>query len=284
MIALMLDGFPRSRAGGGPVRVPVLMYHGIIDEPEKGHPYYQVHTAPRAFERQMQYLAQHGYHVLSLGLVSKILREKKNPPTRSVVITFDDGFDDFRQNAFPVLQRHRFPATVFLITGVMSGGLSSPLGRKHLSWDAVRELMEEGIEFGSHTVSHPRLIDCDPDAVRREIVASKEHIEAATGRSVDLFSYPFAFPEHSKEFVRMLEHTLEEAGYAAGVTTRIGRASHRDRPYLLPRLPVNSHDDDLLFRAKLHGAYDCIGWPQRAGKKLRISDLGSRIRHRSSLP
>ncbi|MCD4812025.1 polysaccharide deacetylase family protein [bacterium] len=94
---------------------------------------------------------------------------KPNKPQRYAVLTFDDGFRDFYTYAYPILKKYSFTATVFLPTGFIGNGQSIFNGKEHLRWDEVREIRFNGIEFGSHTVSHPKLRNLKRKNVENEL-------------------------------------------------------------------------------------------------------------------
>jgi peptidoglycan/xylan/chitin deacetylase (PgdA/CDA1 family) len=125
-----------------------------------------------------------------------------------------------------------------------------------------------GIEFGSHTVTHPKLKELGPAAVEEELRRSKETIEDKLGAEAASFSYPFAFPETMRPFVAAIKDTLLQCGYKIGVSTAIGAATAADDRFFLPRLPVNLSDDLRLFRAKLEGGYDWLYNLQRLKKSF----------------
>jgi len=135
----------------------------------------------------------------------------------------------------------------------------------------VQELARHGVTFGSHTVSHPRLVELDRDRIYSELEQSKKRIEDELQQPVTSFSYPFAFPEEQRTFVEMLRELLLRAGYEQAVTTRIGFAGKEDDPLLLKRLPVNVHDDVRLLEAKLQGAYNWVHLLQKACKHMKSS-------------
>jgi peptidoglycan/xylan/chitin deacetylase (PgdA/CDA1 family) len=137
-----------------------------------------------------------------------------------------------------------------------------------MSWGQVRELRAAGIEFGSHTVTHPQLKFLDEAAVEDEVRTSKEVIQQELGCKVTSFAYPYAFPETDRAFTHRLASTLEGAGYENGVSTIIGTADRKGDRYFMKRLPVNSCDSPSLFRAKLKGAYDWLHAVQYAWKVL----------------
>ena len=291
-------------------RIPILMYHSLSDDTENGiHPYYRINTSPKIFAEQMKFLHDNNYKVISLSeamhniesqtvnresqgvsgkthttathnnLLTHSLIKSTNPSNTTnsinlsnpVVLTFDDGYHDFLEKAFPILEKYEFTATIFLPTGFISDGGLSFKGKRCLHWREVRELAASGVQFGSHTISHPNLRDLHLDQVEREIWESKEILENRIGTRVDSFSYPYAFPEEDPRFKRRIRTSLAKAGYTIGVTTIIGTATQGNDRLFLKRIPVNSVDDPAFFRAKLDGGYDWIRGLQYGLKILKWS-------------
>ena len=277
--------------------VPVLMYHSISDEPEPDlSPYYKVNTTPSVFRRQMEFLARHNYQTISLADLLSLLRNpslsphspcegtsvRASVPRRPVVLTFDDGFRDFYDGAFPVLQEYGFSATMFLPTAFIRGSGAGSLSAQHmpfrrvpasgfLSWLEVRELHKHGIEFGSHTVNHAKLVELEWPEIKSELSNSKSEIENRLGEGISTFCYPFAFPQANRPFCLAFERLLQETGYSCCATTALGRVRTGANPFRLKRLPANSLDDSGLFGAKLEGAYDWMAVLQSAAKRLKNS-------------
>lgn len=246
--------------------VPILMYHSISDNLlGKSHPYYQINTSPDVFANQMRWLRNDGYRTMDLTEAYSAL-ENHNDVSKTVVVTFDDGYRDFYTDGFAVMKQCGFTATIFLATDRIQDKSVRIDGIDYLTWSEVRELHAGGIKFGSHTVTHPDLRSLGPEQIDHELGYSKEVIEQKLGVPVESFAYPFAFPEEDKEFVRFLEDLLENQGFENGVSTIIGRARLGNNRFFLPRLPVNSWDDAEFFRAKLEGGYDWLHWPQKMKK------------------
>lgn len=288
------------------IRIPILMYHSISNDNEsKVHPYYQINTSPDVFARHMKYLQENNYKVIGLEQAAKMLKSpdtkfpyhrinhgnrqtqviqetlitqqtmapnKLGEPT-FVVITFDDGYRNFYTEAFPILQKYGYKATVFLPTAFIDNPKNKLKGKEHLNWNEVTELSKKGINFGSHTVTHPQLKLLKKEDIEFEIRQSKEVIEDNTEKPVESFSYPFAFPEEDKKFTKHLKATLQKYGYKYGVSTRIGTTSKKDDIYFMKRIPVNSCDDLLLFKAKLDGAYDWLYHLQYIYKQTKALNL-----------
>ncbi len=255
------------------IHIPILMYHSISREAERSvHPYYRVVTTPEVFSQHMSLLGEEGYEVIGLETALKLLDSSDGSrqvmQVKPVVITFDDGFLDFYANAFPILARYGFTATVFLPSSFI-GCNGTSLGKAFLSWTHVRELIRAGFTFGSHSVSHGDLSVRPHSDVERELRRSKETIEDRSGRPVFAFSYPYAFPEHRKEFLSFLRNALRDCGYSTAVTTSIGTVHEGNDHFFLRRIPVNDADDPALFRAKIAGGYDWMHGMQYAVKSTR---------------
>lgn len=267
VVAPLSGVLPSSR---GPA-VPILMYHSIADDTDDTvHPYFRTVTTPASFARQIAFLQQDGYDAVTLSEATRMLQDPadtKASRTKKVVLTFDDGFRDFYTAAYPILERAGFSATVFLASDYI--GKRFLTGRDCLSSLQVNELSKKGIEFGSHSVSHRRLVDLPPEELVEEVTGSKQAIQDITGKEVTLFSYPYRFPEEDLAFTRALGALLDESGYRAGVTTAIGRSRSKDDRRFLPRLPMNNCDDTRLLRAKLDGHYDWLRTGQLMRKKSR---------------
>lgn len=271
LVTLYLSSpFCRLLAPHSQLSVPILMYHSISESTvDRRHPYFSTTTSPRVFADQVNYLSENGYRGVTLNEAVQYLEGGKQDGQRRVVITFDDGFRDFYVSAFPVLQRHRFTATVFLPTQYVADRRRSFKSWDCMTWSEVQEMCDAGISFGSHTVSHGQLRALSDSEIVRELRESRETIENMLGRAVDSFSYPFAFPEADHAFKERLKTMLAEQGYRTGVTTIIGSAYGRNDRLFLPRLPVNSWDDLPLFCAKLAGAYDWMHFLQWMNKMVK---------------
>jgi peptidoglycan/xylan/chitin deacetylase (PgdA/CDA1 family) len=248
--------------------VPILMYHSISENLfGKSHPYYQINTSPRVFAQQMRWLRNNGYRTMDLTEAYAALASGKDV-SKTVVITFDDGYRDFYTHGMAVMQQCDFTATIFLATDRIQDKSVQIEGVDYLTWRDVRELDAGGIRFGSHTVTHPDLRSLGPEQLDYELGYSKEVIEQKLGRPATSFAYPFAFPEEDKGFTRFLVDVLENHGFENGVSTIIGRAKLSDNRFFLPRLPVNSWDDPEFLCAKVEGGYDWFHWPQWMNKYI----------------
>ncbi len=231
-------------------RISIMMYHQVGRFPRP-----DAHRASFCrvdrFRLQMAYLKGMGYRVLGLEEVLDHLASGRPLPRRSVALTFDDGYRNFAEQAAPVLRRHGFPATVFLVADLIGkrtrwlereGRTAYPL----MDLDTLKGLRGTGVTFGSHTLTHPFLSELGPAAKRREIVESRRRLEELLEEPVRFFCYP------DGDFDAEAVAIAREAGYAGALTCIRGSAVPGDDPFLLPRKAVSYGDSLAGFVWKLH--------------------------------
>lgn len=192
----------------------ILTYHSI------GESSSPIATVAAEFQRQIEALVNSDIRIVPLA---ELLASTE--PT--VALTFDDGYLDFYEQAWPILQRHKLPASVFLITSTLDGGNHE--GRRCLNWSHVEELRSTGITFGAHTATHPNLAHVDEQRGEQEILDSKRAIEDRFGEAVTEFCYPFGVSTGPlRAFVR--EH------FEIGCSTQLDFLSHSSSREHLERL------------------------------------------------
>jgi peptidoglycan/xylan/chitin deacetylase (PgdA/CDA1 family) len=225
-------------------RISILMYHQVGDfAPMKAHR--ANYCDRRQFAGQMGFLARLGYRVLSLDEALRCLRDEASTPPKSVVLTFDDAYDNFSDHALPVLQRHGFTATVYAISGWLGRQMDwadkDPRRTKPTLMNAnrLRAMRAAGITIGSHTANHVKLAETDPQTKRRELRDSRAALEDVLGEPVHHLCYPFG------SFDLDAVHAAAEAGYRTATTCLRGPAEPTDHPLVLPRKAI-SYGDNLL--------------------------------------
>jgi peptidoglycan/xylan/chitin deacetylase (PgdA/CDA1 family) len=226
--------------GAFPGRPPwTLMYHSVDSDEQDP---YLLTVSPARFARQMEWLRHHGMRGVAMG---ELLRARAAGRSAGLVgLTFDDGYADFPREVVPVLRRHGFTATAYVVAGRMGG---------HNAWDAdaprkplvtiaqVRAMAEAGMEIGSHSLSHRRMPGLPPEELALETRRSKELLESVVEGPVTGFCYPYgAVDDAAMDAVR-------EAGYGYGVG--ICHASGASR-WALPRCYVGERDGGLRLTAK----------------------------------
>ena len=220
--------------------VPVLMYHSVAPSVEPGG---LLTVSVDSFERQMRFLREHRTPVTLEAAAASILAKSRT--MGAVAVTFDDGYEDNYLYAFPILQKYRIPATVFLIT--------SWVGEKgYLTWEEVRRMRDSGlVSFGSHTVNHEPLTKLPPEESGREIVQSKKLLEEKLGGTVRTFCYPLG---NMNAAVRA---QVIDAGYALAVGTNPGKRWPDNDVFAIKRLRISENARSLLvFGMETSGYYN----------------------------
>lgn len=201
---------------------------------------------PQQLDAQLDYLAQAGFVTVSLHEMTEALQGHGSLPAHPIVLTFDDGFEDAYKTALPLLKKRGQKATFFIVSGFTGADAAhrvhDPISHKgYLVWHEVRALHEEGMEIGSHTVSHGKLTGLKLPALRRELRLSKLALEKGVGAPIDFFAYPFT-SQHSS--IRTEVHL---AGYRGAVVGARGG----DDPFELQRITMHSRMTVQDLRALL---------------------------------
>ncbi len=225
----------------------ILAYHRVAESGSEALAPYRV--TPAAFEEQLRYLRDHGFTGITLDDWSLHVVHGASIPKGSVLITFDDGYRDFKDNAWPLLERYGFSASVFLVADKIGGandwdeeyGETVPL----LDWRELRELQAAGVSFGSHTASHAWLPDLSWRRAVRELSRSKRALELGLGAPVSALAYPWG------AFNKPVQFLAGACGYEFGLSTAEGTATTGHSLLALPRLDVAGSDTLEDFAAKL---------------------------------
>jgi peptidoglycan/xylan/chitin deacetylase (PgdA/CDA1 family) len=203
------------------VKIPVLMYHSINPKSTNSNI-----TTPEEFEKQMKWLKDNNFTTLSLDEVYSMITTGKNVPERPIALTFDDGYEDSYQNAYPILKKYDFKATVFLITDAV--GQPGVLNEQE-----IREMYSNNIDFQSHTATHHELDKLTYQQQLNELTRSKDAISRLLNKNVDSICYPVG------KFNDDTITTAKSAGYKMGFTTKHGHAKQSDGLYTLTRVRMS---------------------------------------------
>jgi peptidoglycan/xylan/chitin deacetylase (PgdA/CDA1 family) len=250
-------------------RVVVLCYHSV-------HPAKSFAIAPDRFEAQLEWVREHCDLIRFQDVFEALCSEHAGRP--AVAITFDDGYADNYEYAFPLLRRYGAPATFFLIAGLMERDPAvaarikvlqgaSDEDVRPLDWGHVREMRDAGMEFGAHTYGHPNLARLDRARAASELARSKDIVEQRTGRAVASMAYPFGTPKRS--FTAETVRLAADAGYRYAATTTFRAVRPTDSRLAIPRVaPLG--DGPQSVRDMVSGAWDFLGvWQERAPRVIQ---------------
>lgn len=240
-------------------KVAVLMYHSVGDNSL----FFTV--KPKDFAWQMAYLRKKKYQVIDLARLVGWLAEGKPLPDKIAVLTFDDGYEDNYFQAFPILRKHNFPATIFLTTGflgqTMNNFQNKPL--KLLSWPQIKEMHHSGlIDFEPHTISHQPLTDLPLAKAGQEILLSKDEVEKTLQKKCSLFSYP------KGKYNEAIKKVLQQSGFLGATSENEGLIKQGADLLELKRNSIDSTTNHWEFRGSLSLASDWFNYFYRLKQKI----------------
>ena len=222
--------------------VPVLMYHEIATATDTAS---RLAVPPGLFAAQLRYLHDQGFTTLTAGVAAAALAGGSHRlPTRSIVLTFDDGFADFHREALPVLLQYGFTATLFVTTGWVQDACRFSADQRPgrmLTWSQIAEIASAGVEIGAHSQRHLQLDQLPGRRLRPELRDSRAQLEDRLGRQVPGMAYPFGYSD------ARVRQAVREAGhqYAYAVGNVIARTGAD--PFALPRLTIRRSTSPAAF-------------------------------------
>jgi peptidoglycan/xylan/chitin deacetylase (PgdA/CDA1 family) len=233
----------RSEAAEGPTAT-VLTYH-IVEAPAAP----RMHIDRETFRQQLQYLEMTGYNVVPLRHVYEyVVGKRPSLPKNAVVITIDDGWRSTYTEAFPELQKRKFPFTVFIYPNII-GKTSNAL-----TWTQIREMSNAGVDIQSHALTHPFLTKRKHRAMtdeqyanwlHKELAESKRILEKEAGKKVQFIAYPYG------DYDDRVAEAAGRAGYTAALTCDFGRVKKGSDPLKMKRFVIDDKMDFAAFRQYL---------------------------------
>jgi peptidoglycan/xylan/chitin deacetylase (PgdA/CDA1 family) len=206
-------------------RIPIVMYHYVeyVDR-TKDQTRADLSTAPSTLEKQIFSLKMANYNFLFVRQIPDIVSQKNSVPPRPVVLTFDDGYEDFYFNVMPILKKFQAKATLYVIVDF--------IGRPgYLDLAELKEIRDSGlVEVASHTLNHTYLKGIKIELAKKEIIESKTKLESLLGISVPSFAYPWG--AFSKETLQI----VKTAGYTNAVSVIPGVNQSQENEFYLFRI------------------------------------------------
>jgi peptidoglycan/xylan/chitin deacetylase (PgdA/CDA1 family) len=217
------------------------MYHYISEPPPDADNYrLDLSLTPQDFADHMAYLDDAGYAAIDLYHLLDALTWGRPLPEKPIILTFDDGYRDNYENAFPVLQRHGFTATFFILTEPIDQG-----SERYMTWPQVEEMATAGMDFEPHSKTHPDLRGKPHDFLVWEILGSAQTVAAHIGRSPRFFAFPSGW--YDEELISF----LKEIEFWGAVTTWYGWDHTWEERFQLQRIRINGGDTALVLAEKL---------------------------------
>lgn len=231
---------PQTIPVGRQVKVPILLYHYIGNNPDpKDKARDNLSVLPADFDEQMGYLAKNGYNPISLDTMIAGLYGHSTLPPKPIIITFDDGYIDLYFNAFPILRKYGFHAVAFIPTGL--------IGTKYYaSWGQLQELESSGLfSFEAHSVSHANLPSLSEDQLIYEVTESKKNLQSKFGVPVNFIAYPYGTSNGA------VVEAVKKAGYVGALGTWYSTIQSEGEVFNMPRVKVDGGEDMTTFASRL---------------------------------
>jgi peptidoglycan/xylan/chitin deacetylase (PgdA/CDA1 family) len=212
------------------LRVPILTYHKIREYKDTDTIKTKAFiTTPEEFEKQMKYLHDHGYNVITFTDLLKGFNGLALPK-KPVILTFDDGYANQYVNALSILEKYHLVGTFFIFTNAISSY------HDYMTWDEIKDLHQRGMSIGAHTKSHPKLTKIKTEKeLEDEIVGGKQILEEKLGIPIEYFAYPYGLNNY------ITIDVVKKAGFLLAVGIKKGDDQELHDIYKLERDNMNSN-------------------------------------------
>ncbi len=219
------------------VRVPVLLYHYVSDNPNKEDRARDgLSTPPDTFKAQLATLKAAGYSTITFDELAAFFDGTSTLPSKPVILTFDDGYSDFYFNAYPILAASGMKGIAFISTGLIGGDA-------YMTWSQVEEIARSpAVVVGAHSVHHYVLTKSSSEVLKSELEVSKQKLEQHAGYPVNWVAYPYG------TFDDRVVSAARSAGYVGAVTTLPGSSQYKSRLYHIPRFRAGRRVGEDLLR------------------------------------
>jgi peptidoglycan/xylan/chitin deacetylase (PgdA/CDA1 family) len=224
------------------------MYHSVTEVPTASTRALSV--TPATFAAQLNYLRRQGFTGLTFGELCTRRRTGQPLPPRPIVLTFDDGYADFVDDALPLMLERGYPATVFVTTGWLRDAGSIATGTppdRMMSWAQLSELAAAGVELGAHSHSHAQLDQLSLPRLHAELTGSKHMLEDHLGQSIESLAYPYGYS------TKRVREASREVGYLQAAYVGNAMAPPACDPFRVPRLTIRRSTSSKAFAGTANG-------------------------------
>ncbi len=233
LVLEFLLGCSAVTTAGATQRVPILLYHHLQDLPDTASPILRRWTlSPKALDSQVRGLTERGFHAITMAQLVAHLKHQQPLPSKPIVLTFDDGWRDHYEVAFPILRKYNSTGTFFIITD--SVGHSA-----YMNWGQIRKMAAAGMDIEAHSVTHPKLTEISKEEAFNEILRSKQDLENHLHQPITVFAYPFGV--YNDRVIDLVKRAGFD-GAAAVNGMNVGYIYRADESYTLFRKVVMSYE------------------------------------------
>lgn len=251
--------------------IPVIMYHRVIDGRDEERGVHSNYTLKKDFEEQLKYLTENGFETVTFkDLAENRYKDRFDRGKKQIILTFDDGYEDNYRVAFPLLKKYNCRGVIYLMGEVTYNrwdveNSEKPEKKFRLMTDGEIDEMEKSglIEFGAHTLTHPRLSELSDDEIRYEIGESKIRLERKLGCEIISFAYPYG------DFDERVKKIVSEFGFQFVTATDRGSVCFSDDLMEIRRIGMFASNTLFNYRRKTAGNYNFIKLRRENRKKRR---------------
>jgi peptidoglycan/xylan/chitin deacetylase (PgdA/CDA1 family) len=228
----------------------ILMYHNVSEDKADGL------TIPAwKLDQQLSFVRDQGYTVISFGELSSLIKAGKSLPPKPLILTFDDGYENFYSGVLPLLKKYNFTATVFVPVSFIGKTNAWDIGEERIMGaETIKELTVTGLaEVGLHSFLHRNYAGLTIDEIKQDLTDCKNALESDEIPFVPVLAYPFGgFPRKDPDKLIHIKKLFRESGldYAVRIGNRINPLPVRD-PYELKRIDIKGTDRFFEFKIKL---------------------------------
>ncbi|MBI4655451.1 MAG: polysaccharide deacetylase family protein [Elusimicrobia bacterium] len=228
--------------------LPVLVYHKI-GHPPKNSKLKSLWVSPENFRKQMTFLLRQGYQTLVFSELLKAAKSESDLPSKSAIVTFDDGYQNNYEHAYKILKDLNAKGNIFLAYNTIGKinlwhNPETEPWINMLTWEQIFEMKESKfMEFGSHTMNHPDLTRIPPEQVKWELIESKKQLEAKLGCEIAAFAYPYG----AGAYTPLIRNMVFNAGYVFDFSFKQGKTPWPWKPEKRPidRLFIRGDENNL---------------------------------------
>lgn len=250
--------------------IPVIMYHRVIRDKSEGG-VHGIYVTESQFEKHLKYLKQKGFETITFkDLLNNKYKDRFNREKKQIILTFDDGYTDNYNYAFPLLKKYGFKCVIYLLSHLSYNKWDVEVKEnpEHkfelMDMSMIKEMEEYGIEFGGHTKTHPKLATLPIEIAQEEILTSKKVLEEKLGHALISFAYPYG---NLNEDVKKI---VKNSGYNFAVATDSGDISFSEDLFQIRRIGIFSTNNFFTFKRKVSGKYNFIKIKREKKEKRHI--------------
>lgn len=250
--------------------IPVIMYHRVIRDKSEGG-VHGIYVTESQFEKHLKYLKQKGFETITFkDLLNNKYKDRFNREKKQIILTFDDGYTDNYNYAFPLLKKYGFKCVIYLLSHLNYNKWDVEVKEnpEHkfdlMDMSMIKEMEEYGIEFGGHTKTHPKLATLPIEIAQEEILTSKKVLEEKLGHALISFAYPYG------NLNKDVKKIVKNSGYNFAVATDSGNISFSEDLFQIRRIGIFSTNNFFTFKRKVSGKYNFIKIKREKKEKRHI--------------